>query len=121
MNEKQAMSVYLETKGIEHTHIKERAGQIIVIVPIETLSKLLERMLNGDIIDGKFMAQVGQNYTALTYYGKICYETGLSEMNCTRYLLGEVIGRKRISSRYAGSYQLGRGRDANAGLKAINL
>lgn len=95
---------YLKKMGIPFRFIKIRAGHPIVIVDRDVLYEIKDRSLTGTRITGRYLAQGEKGwivYADTDALYKMDFSEKLSEVNATRLVLGEEIGRTPKRGRYA--------------------
>ena len=95
---------YLKKMGIPVRFIKIRSGHPIVIVDRDVLYEIKDRSLTGTRITGRYLAQGEKGwivYADTDALYKMDFSEKLSEVNATRLVLGEEIGRTPKRGRYA--------------------
>lgn len=95
---------YLEDCNIPFNFIKVRDGHPIVIVDANTLYNIYHRHLYGETITGRFIALGEKGWIAYCHTEgepRINLSEKLTEVNATRFVLGETIGHAPRRGRYA--------------------
>lgn len=95
---------YLRENNIPFRFIKVRGGHPIVIVESDILYDIYNRHLYGSTLTGRFIAQGEKGWIAYCHTEgepRINLSEKLTEVNATRFVLGETIGHAPRRGRYA--------------------
>lgn len=100
----QSKKDYLTQKDIPYRSIAIREGNPIVIVDNTTFYKIIDRNLEGDTIEGRFLSQGENGWSAyVKERGESLYKLkeDMTEYQASCFILGIDYGRKPKTSRFA--------------------
>ncbi len=95
---------YLRENNVPFRFIKVRGGYPIIIVESDILYDIYDRHLFGDTLNGRYIAQSEKGWIAYCHIDgqtRINLSEKLTEVNATRFVLGETIGHAPRRGRYA--------------------
>lgn len=95
---------YLTTKKVPYRFITIRNGTPVVIVDDSTFYSILDRNLEGDCIEGRFLAQ-GENgwsaYVKEDSHSRFKLKDNMTEYQASCFIQGIEYGRKPKTTRFA--------------------
>lgn len=90
---------YLKKNGIPYKYVKVRNGQSLIIVE----KHVMDDIVTKGTAKGRYMAETDKGWTVYVNDGKLVLvdtTEKLSEVNATRYALGDTIGHTPRKYRY---------------------
>lgn len=100
----QAKKDYLTQKNIPYRFIAIRGGSPVVIVDNDTFYKVIDRNLDGDTIEGRFLSQGENGWSAYVRDGeqsRYRLKEDMTEYQASCFIQGIEYGRKPKTSRFA--------------------
>ena len=95
---------YLKDKSVPYRFITIRGGLPVVILDIKDFYSVIDRNLDGDCIEGRFLSQGENGWNAYIKEGaqsKYNLMEGMTEYQASCYITGAEFGRKPKTTRYA--------------------
>ena len=95
---------YLKDKSVPYRFITIRSGIPVVILDVKEFYKVIDRNLEGDCIEGRFLSQGENGWNAYIKEGgqsRYNLKEGMTEYQAACYITGTEFGRKPKTTRYA--------------------
>lgn len=100
----QSSKEYLNDKKIPYRFITIRDGLPVIIVDNETFYGIIDRNLEGDSIEGRFLAQGEKGWSAYVKSdgkSRFTLQENMTEYQASCFIAGIEYGRKKKKTRFA--------------------